>query len=106
MSNKTENTLLAILTGVAIGAAIGILFAPDKGSKTREKLKDGFDDVKNDLGKFTETIKSKFLNSEKDIDTLLQELLADSSNTTADIIAILEQKLQSLKKNTTTILNN
>jgi gas vesicle protein len=26
----------------------GILFAPDKGSKP-EKMKDGFDDVKNDL---------------------------------------------------------
>lgn len=106
MSNKTENTFLAILTGVAIGAAVGILFAPDKGIKTREKLKDGFNDVKNDLGKFSETIKSKFFNSEKDIDTVLQELLSNPMNTTDEIIAILEQKLQTLKKSAINIANN
>jgi gas vesicle protein len=37
------------LTGAVIGAGIGILFA-DKGSKP-EKMKDGFDDVKNELKK-------------------------------------------------------
>ena len=49
MSNNAGNTLVAVLTGVAIGAGIGILFAPDKGSKTRMKIKEGFDDVKDDL---------------------------------------------------------
>jgi gas vesicle protein len=33
MSNNTGTTLLALLTGAAIGAGVGILFAPDKGSK-------------------------------------------------------------------------
>ena len=100
MSNKTGNTLVALLTGAAIGAAVGILFAPDKGSKTREKIKDGLDEAKNELGNFSETIKSKFSNSKNDIDATLQELLSDSSNTTDDIIAILEEKLLSLKKST------
>lgn len=106
MSNKLGNIAVALLTGVAIGAAIGILFAPDKGSKTREKIKDGFDDAKDNLGKFTENIKSKFLNSEMSIDATLQELLADSSNTTDEIIAILEKKLSKLKKNSPELSNN
>jgi len=30
--------ILGVLTGLAVGATIGILFAPDKGSYTRKKI--------------------------------------------------------------------
>lgn len=35
---KTTNTLLAFISGAAVGAVAGILYAPDKGSNTRDKL--------------------------------------------------------------------
>ncbi|MBP3566496.1 MAG: YtxH domain-containing protein [Paraprevotella sp.] len=35
---KTLNFLAAFIGGAAVGAALGILFAPDKGSETREKI--------------------------------------------------------------------
>ena len=38
MSRKSSNTLLAFLTGAATGALVGILYAPDKGINTRDKL--------------------------------------------------------------------
>ncbi len=38
MSKKSGNSLFTFLMGAAAGAVIGILYAPDTGSNTREKL--------------------------------------------------------------------
>ncbi len=35
---STGKVVLGVLTGVAVGAILGILFAPDKGSETRKKI--------------------------------------------------------------------
>lgn len=37
---KGLNFLAAFLGGAAVGAAFGILFAPEKGTDTRQKIKD------------------------------------------------------------------
>lgn len=38
MSKRLNYTILGFVTGAATGAAIGILFAPDKGRETRDRL--------------------------------------------------------------------
>ena len=102
MSNNTGNTLLALLTGAAIGAVIGILFAPDKGSNTREKMKDGFDDVKNELkNKLDDTsqeLKDKFSTAKIDLEDTYEELVSNMSYKTEDVISFLEEKLAELKR--------
>ncbi|MEC3880114.1 YtxH domain-containing protein [Parapedobacter sp. 10938] len=43
--NDNAKVVAALLTGLAAGAALGILFAPEKGSETREKLNDSLKDL-------------------------------------------------------------
>lgn len=38
MGKKSSNAMMVFLAGAAAGAILGILYAPDKGSNTREKL--------------------------------------------------------------------
>lgn len=102
MSNNTGNTLLALLTGAAIGAGIGILFAPDKGSKTRGKIKDGFDDakheLKNRLDHASEELKDKFTTAKYDLEETYEDLVSNMSHKTEDVISFLEEKLAELKR--------
>lgn len=50
---KTDKVVLGILGGIATGAMLGILFAPEKGSKTRKRiLNKGTDYVDTLKGKF------------------------------------------------------
>ncbi|MFZ5999609.1 MAG: YtxH domain-containing protein [Bacteroidota bacterium] len=50
--SKKGNTLIAFLTGAAVGAILGVLYAPDKGSNTREKLSYRLDKYKKMLQDF------------------------------------------------------
>jgi len=50
MNKTVSNFLIGFLAGAAVGAVAGILLAPDKGSKTRQDLRNKVKDLSDDLG--------------------------------------------------------
>ncbi|MCV9930823.1 YtxH domain-containing protein [Flavobacterium sp. LS1R47] len=64
---KTSNTILGIIGAAAAGALLGVLFAPDKGSKTRQKIADKSKDYKDELKGKLENIASTISANGKDL---------------------------------------
>ncbi|MEI6264572.1 MAG: YtxH domain-containing protein [Sphingobacteriia bacterium] len=48
-SNDTVKIVGSMLLGSLVGAAIGVLFAPHKGSKTRRMLMNGAEDISDEI---------------------------------------------------------
>lgn len=102
MSSNNKNSIITLLAGAAIGVGLGFLFAPDKGSKTREKIRDGFDDLKEEAkskwNSLEEETKEQFSKSKDELKDTVDELLSNSSYKAEDAITFLEKKLAELKK--------
>ena len=60
---SSGKVFLGLIAGVAIGAALGVLFAPDKGWNTRKRIskkgEDLAEDLKEKFDEFLESIKVK-----------------------------------------------
>lgn len=56
--NNTSKIVLGTLAGLTIGAIAGILFAPEKGSKTRKKIMDKGNDYMKDIKSTIDSVKN------------------------------------------------
>lgn len=65
-SNNTGKIIGALVLGVAIGGVLGILFAPDKGSETRKK-------IRTKGGDLSDAMREKF-------DTFMEEMKEQSDS--------------------------
>jgi gas vesicle protein len=65
--NNNAKILAALGAGLAAGAILGVLFAPDKGTETRKKI--------NQQGhKLADTVKEKFNKGKEKLNGLKEEL--------------------------------
>lgn len=67
---SSSKTLLGFVAGAAVGALAGILFAPDKGSSTRQKIADKSGDMgdtlKSSFNDFVDGVKNAYAGAKDD----------------------------------------
>ena len=74
---KADKVILGVLGGVAVGALMGVLFAPEKGDKTRKKImeksNDYADELKDKLDSLLGTVTSKYDKIRREGESLFAE---------------------------------
>lgn len=102
MTSNTGQTLVALLTGAIIGAGIGILYAPDKGSATRDKLSKEAVKAQKKLSKqlkeTSHNLSEKAHMAKLSFEDKLNATLSSASYKADDILAAMEDKLEVLRK--------
>jgi len=83
--NGSGKIVLGVLAGIAAGALLGILFAPDKGSDTRKKIVKKGEDLKDSLkekyNEFVNSVNEKFEKVKEDISDITEQAKTKSNGT-------------------------
>lgn len=91
MEDNTKNILIAAGSGLAVGALLGVLLAPAKGSETREKIANKAHEAKDTIIEKKDEIAENIIGLKGKVTTLFK----DSKNLTKEQ---LEAKIQELEK--------
>lgn len=95
MEKSTRNLLIAGVSGLAVGATLGVLFAPAEGKKTRAKLKERANDLADSFSKKAENPQDLFAEIKHKLDTSLTN---GKSELKDELIEQIEELEASLKK--------
>ncbi len=88
------NMLISVVIGSFIGALLGVLFAPDKGEKTRKQLSKKGDEyteaVKSELDDFVKNMRKKYESALKDTEEIINKGKARADDLKNDVKKILK----------------
>ena len=101
----SKKSFFSLLAGLAAGAAFGILYAPDKGWKTRARVKkaaeNGYEDLKENLGDLGTKVDAKAAEAKaslKDLRETLRTKGAEIKDGTRDLLVKQLERLENALK--------
>lgn len=111
MKNNT-NLIAGLLSGAAIGLALGVLYAPEKGVETRKKIKAKANDAKASVVAKAADVKGSIVSKTQDlqnqisarlktgstVEDEINHVVASVGKNTDEVITAMENKLAELKK--------
>ncbi len=100
MSKEKGSGLGKFVIGAAIGASLGLLFAPKKGSETRKELKEKINDLVEQAKQIdVQEVKAEFLNKVEDLKVEIANLDKEK------VLEIAKEKSAQLKDKTQELVN-
>ena len=97
----SSKSFFSLLAGLAAGAAFGILYAPDKGWKTRARVKkaaaNGYEDLKENLGDLGAKVDEKAAQAKASLNDIRETLRTQGAAIKEDTRDMLLKQLERLE---------
>ena len=97
MSKNSGSSFLAFFLGAATGAALGILYAPDKGSNTRDKLTYRLDKYKKTLEDLVDDLISQKENGFSEAKTHGEQVVNDAKEKAERLLEDVDELISHIK---------
>ncbi len=94
MSKVSVSAFLGFLAGAAAGTAVGLMFAPEKGTETRKKIKDQAQRVSDDM-------KENLAHKIEDLHKFVSGFATETREKISDLEQKTKKEIQNVKEKAT-----
>jgi gas vesicle protein len=98
MSSSGKDFTLGLITGALIGSAVAILYAPDSGSNTRDKISYRLSTYIDDLNQLIDQLKNEKEKFTSDAKKKGDDVVSDAKKRADDLIKEAEALLENIEK--------